>query len=155
MLNSEEDQYPRTVKLESETTPGSSVHAIVTESLDYMTQAMPRFLADLRMLCLTESPSDDPSGLNKMAEHLSALLQQVGMQTTLVEHPRGNAVVGTIMGQDAAGPTCLLLGHHDTVHPLGVAASRTRLTAERFYAPGTVDMKAGLLQGIYALENTA
>jgi len=69
-----------------------------------------------------------------------------------VEHSRGNAIVGAITGDAHIAPVCLLLGHHDTVHPVGVAQSRVRLEGDIFYGPGTVDMKAGLLQGIYALE---
>jgi glutamate carboxypeptidase len=152
MLNTEENHDARPVRLQGETTHNALVHTIVTEGVEHMQQAMPRFLQDVQLLCLTESPSDDPAGLNKMAELLSTLLQQVGMQTTIVEHPRGNAVVGTITGQNPDAPICLLLGHHDTVHPLDTAPAHARLAAERFYAPGTVDMKAGLLQGIYALE---
>ncbi len=128
------------------------VQALVNDGITYMEHAMPRFLRDLHMLCLAESPSDDTHGLNGMAEHLATLLQQVGMQTSIVEQPRGNAIVGTITGNTPTGSTCLLLGHHDTVHPVGVAQSRTHLDGEMFYGPGTVDMKAGLLQGIYALE---
>jgi len=150
MLNSKENYYSHPANLPDETTP--FVHSTVTEGIAHMKLVMPRFLQDLQTLCLTESPSDDPAGLNKMAELLSALLQQVGMQTTIVARQRGNAVVGTIAGQNPTAPVCLLLGHHDTVHPLGTAPAHTRLDAERFYAPGTVDMKAGLLQGIYALE---
>ena len=128
------------------------VQSLVNNGLTYMQQAMPRFLQDLRTLCLTESPSDNPHGLNAMADHLATLLQRAGMQTSLVEHASGNAVVGTLTGNNPTSPTCLLLGHHDTVHPVGVAASRTFLDGDKFYSPGTVDMKAGLLQGIYALE---
>ncbi len=152
MLNSKENYYAQPGNLQDETTHSALVHTMVTEGLAHMEQVMPRFLQDLQTLSLTESPSDNPPGLNNMAELLSTLLQQVGMQTTIVARPRGNAVMGTIVGQNPTAPICLLLGHHDTVHPLGTAAAHTRLAAERFYAPGTVDMKAGLLQGIYALE---
>ena len=127
-------------------------YAIVKGGVTQIEEAMPRFLQDLQTLCLTESPSDNPSGLNQMAERLQILLQRVGMQTTIMEHERGNAVVGTLAGNNPTAPICLLLGHHDTVHPVGVAAAHMRLEGERFYGPGTVDMKAGLLQGIYALE---
>ncbi|GHO46157.1 peptidase M20 [Ktedonospora formicarum] len=128
------------------------VRDIVLDGVKLTEQAMPRYLEELQALCLLESPSDDPAGLNASAKMLATLLQRVDMQTTIVEHPRGNAVVGTLMGDNPHAPTCLLIGHHDTVHPLGAAQERTRLDGERFYSPGTVDMKAGLLQGIYALE---
>ena len=87
-----------------------------------------------------------------MADLLASLLQRAGMQTTLVEHPRGNALLGSVTGTNPDAPVCLLLGHHDTVHPVGAAQERVRLEGETFFGPGTVDMKAGLLYGIYALE---
>ena len=152
MLNPEENQGPLNETLSTSSEDFAHISALVTGSVQYMEQVMPRFLEDLRALCLTESPSDDPTGLNKMAEQLSVLLKAVGMHTAIVEHPRGNAVVGTIEGRNRTAPACLLIGHHDTVHPVGVAEERTRLEGGKFYSPGTVDMKAGLLQGIYALE---
>ncbi len=155
MLDPEENQHSQQHTFGNtlaDAVSAAGVRALVKDAVIYMEQAMPRFLQDLRTLCLIESPSDNALGLNTMADHLAQLLRDVGMHTTIVEHPRGNAVVGTIEGQKGTGPVCLLLGHHDTVHPVGVVAERMRLDGEKFYAPGTVDMKAGLLQGIYALE---
>ena len=152
MHHSEENQHPFLEDTQDTSYKNETVQALVSDGITYMEQAMPRFLRDLQTLCLTESPSDNTQGLNAMADHLATLLQQVGMQTSIVEHSRGNAVVGTLTGNASTGSTCLLLGHHDTVHPVGVAQSRTYLDEDRFYGPGTVDMKAGLLQGIYALE---
>ena len=129
-----------------------TVQMLVGQSITYMEQAMPGFIEDLQTVCGIESPSDHPSGLNLMAEQLATMLEKVGMQITLFPHPRGTAVLGTLTGQHSSGPTCLLLGHHDTVHPVGVAATHMRLEHDRFYGPGTVDMKAGLLQSIYSLE---
>ena len=46
-----------------------------------------------------------------------------------------------------------MLGHSDTVYPRGTAAQRPlRLVDDRLMGPGTCDMKAGLLGGIYAIE---
>ncbi len=154
MLHPQENPRPSTKDLQDEVpdTSFDTIFTLLTGSIEYMKQAMPRFIQDMQALCLNESPSEDTSGLNAMAGQLSALLQRVGMQTTIVEHPRGNALLGTMVGDNPEAPDCLLLGHHDTVHPVGVAQSRMRLEAEKFYGPGTVDMKVGLLQGIYALE---
>lgn len=125
---------------------------LVTTGLRTMEEGRSKFLADLQILTEIDSPSDNKAGLDAMANQLARLLQRVGMQTTIVEHPRGNAIVGSIEGANPAAPEILLLGHHDTVHPLGAAQERTHLEGKKFYGPGTVDMKAGLLQGIYALE---
>jgi glutamate carboxypeptidase len=153
MLQPEENQHPR---LEDQPVPPimvDPISALVGGSIMYMEQAMPRFIQDLETLCLIESPSDHKPGLDAMADQLAKLLQRVGVQTTIVEHPRGNAVIGTLVGDNPSAPDCLLIGHHDTVHPVGVARSRVYRMQDRFYGPGTVDMKAGLLQGIYALES--
>lgn len=152
MLQPEENQHPRLESQPDSPTAIDTIPALVKESVIHMERAMPRFQQDLETLCLIESPSDHKPGLDAMADQLVELLQRVGMQTTIVEHPRGNAVIGTLFGDNPSAPDCLLIGHHDTVHPVGVARSRVRLTEDRFYGPGTVDMKAGLLQGIYALE---
>lgn len=128
------------------------VQAIVTNGLAYMQEAMPRFTEDLHRLTLIDSPSEHKEGLDTMADQLAALLQRFEMQTTIVEHARGNALIGTLIGDNPHAPTCLLIGHHDTVHPVGSAQARTKLDGETLHGPGTVDMKGGLLQGIYALE---
>src|SRR5437588_2491924 len=45
----------------------------------------------------------------------------------------------------------MLMGHLDTVYPDGTAAARPmRVEDERILGPGTCDMKAGLLAGLYA-----
>jgi glutamate carboxypeptidase len=152
MHHPEENRHPILADVQNASRESGMVHALVRGGIKHMEHAMPRFLQDLQMLCLAESPSDNAHGLDEMADQLATLLQRVGMQISIVEHSRGNAVVGTCTGNTPTAPVCLLLGHHDTVHPVGVAQSRMRLAGDAFYGPGTVDMKAGLLQGIYALE---
>lgn len=127
-------------------------HRFVSDAVLQMRERIPHYLQQLETCCLIESPSENAPGLNAMAAYLATLLRDAGMQTTIIEHPGGNAVVGSLAGDCVEGPTCLLLGHHDTVHPIGVAQSRTYRDGDRFYGPGTVDMKAGLLQGIFALD---
>ncbi|WP_210023358.1 MULTISPECIES: M20 family metallopeptidase [unclassified Paenibacillus] len=47
----------------------------------------------------------------------------------------------------------LLVGHYDTVWPLGEAKRRPfRIEDDRAYGPGVYDMKAGLLQAIFAVK---
>ena len=132
--------------------PMEKMRAVVTDGVSYIEDAMPRFIEDLQTLCLIDSPSDNKAGLDAMAQQLADMLHHVGMQTRTVEHVRGNAIVGALEGDAPTAPAILLIGHHDTVHPVGSAQARTHLEGEKFYGPGTVDMKAGLLQGIYALE---
>lgn len=47
----------------------------------------------------------------------------------------------------------LVLGHYDTVYPTGTLAKMPIYqSAGKFYGPGTFDMKAGIVQALFALE---
>jgi glutamate carboxypeptidase len=151
MTVSDPNEMPSLSSGENEAQP-ASIHALVTGAVSYMEQAMERYVQELQDLILIESPSDYPLGLNQMAERLAELLQRAGLSTTIVEHPRGNAVLGEISGANPDAPLILLLGHHDTVYPVGLASSRLRIEGNKLFGPGTVDMKGGLLHAIYALE---
>lgn len=48
----------------------------------------------------------------------------------------------------------LLVGHHDTVFPLGTVTERPfRVESGRAFGPGVFDMKAGIVQAIHALAS--
>ncbi len=50
-------------------------------------------------------------------------------------------------------PPMLLLGHYDTVWPVGTLARMPfRVVGDRAYGPGILDMKAGLLQALWAVR---
>ncbi|MFE2873450.1 M20 family metallopeptidase [Embleya sp. NPDC059259] len=117
-----------------------------------------RYLADLSaeldamvallgQLVNCESPSEDLSALDRCAELLAAVgagflgreperVVLAGI-TNLVWRPRPN------------GP--LLLGHYDTVWPMGTLAELPFSTHEGIArGPGVFDMKAGIVQMLYA-----
>src|SRR5699024_7220390 len=62
----------------------------------------------------------------------------------------GDHIIGTVGNGEEQ---ILLVGHFDTVHPLGTL-KRNPLTIKnkKIYGPGIYDMKAGLIQGIFALH---
>ncbi|HWL41360.1 MAG TPA: M20 family metallopeptidase [Ilumatobacter sp.] len=108
---------------------------------------------DLRRLVEVESPSHDVAALTASAEALAALiLERTGRPAVLVDGPDGPHVHWSGGG----APGVLLLGHHDTVFPLGTLAARPfAVTAEnearRAIGPGVFDMKAGIVQAIHAV----
>jgi glutamate carboxypeptidase len=129
------------------------VYSLVKEGINLVEARMPRFSEDLREFCLIESPSYYKPGLDAMARAIASHLDSLGLQSSLLEAPTGGAaVLGTLLGDRADTPPVLLLCHHDTVHPLGVAASRVYVEGQKFSGPGSVDMKAGVLIALYALE---
>jgi glutamate carboxypeptidase len=110
--------------------------------------------ADLEALVGIESPSDDPAAVTRCAEWLCERLGRAGVAAELRRcSPRGAAVLAHT-GEGTAGT--LLLGHHDTVWPVGTLAERPyALRAGRATGPGCFDMKAGLAVAVAVLEALA
>ncbi len=106
-------------------------------------------LADLRRLVEVESPSLDVDALTKSADNLAALIaERTGRPAELVDGPAGPHV----QWSGGANPKVLILGHHDTVFPLGALGERPFTVADgRVTGPGVFDMKAGIVQAVHAV----
>lgn len=106
-------------------------------------------LDDLRRLVEVESPSLDVAAVTASAEELAALIEErTGRSASLVDGPAGPHVHWSGGGE----PKVLILGHHDTVFPLGALAARPFTVAEgKVTGPGVFDMKAGIVQAIHAV----
>lgn len=117
-----------------------------TFSLDAM-------LADLDALVSCESPSRDIERLQSHAQLLAGLMERMlGSAPTLIDSPVGPH----IHWRGGNDPKVLILGHHDTVHPAGTL-SRLPFAVRDGIAmgPGVFDMKAGIVQAIYAVASLA
>jgi glutamate carboxypeptidase len=65
----------------------------------------------------------------------------------------GDVAVLDYPGTDGSSAPLVLLGHYDTVWPIGTLADRPfEVTADRIAGPGVFDMKAGLVQMLWALR---
>jgi glutamate carboxypeptidase len=106
-------------------------------------------LLDLQRLVEVESPSSDPSSLARSAAVVAELIERrTGRAAELVEGPGGPHVRWSGGGE----PKVLLLGHHDTVFPLGTLERRPfTVSGDRVTGPGVFDMKAGIVQAVHAV----
>ncbi len=111
--------------------------------------ALDVLLADLRRLVDVESPSLDIDALTKSADNLAGLIaERTARRATLIDGPAGPHVHWSGGGE----PTVLILGHHDTVFPIGSLAERPfTVTEDRVTGPGVFDMKAGIVQALHAV----
>ncbi len=106
-------------------------------------------LADLRTLVEIESPSNDLDALGASAVALAAMIERLlGRPATLVDSSAGPHVHWSGGGE----PKVLLLGHHDTVFPIGALAARPFTVADgHATGPGVFDMLAGIVQALHGL----
>jgi glutamate carboxypeptidase len=110
-------------------------------------------LETVEALVRIESPSDDKAAVDRCGAELSTRLEAIGARVTrLPQVERGDHVRAEF---GAGGQTqILLLGHFDTVWPVGTLERMPLHRANgRLHGPGVFDMKAGI--GIAMLATRA
>ena len=110
-------------------------------------------LADLELLVNTESPSFDVARLAASALVLAGVMERrLGSPPLIIDGPAGPHVHWSGGGS----PKVLIVGHHDTVFPVGSCAARPFSVADgRATGPGVFDMKAGIVQAVHAVASLA
>ena len=108
------------------------------------------YLDDLRILVSIDSGSNYKTGVDRVNEWLEARLISLGFTVKRdLQTKSGDNLLAALEGRGSG--RILLLGHSDTVFPVGTAAERPMTIAgDKIHGPGTCDMKAGLLTGCYA-----
>jgi glutamate carboxypeptidase len=106
-------------------------------------------LDDLRKLVEVESPSNDLTALRTSAQAVAEVIERrLGGRTWFEESAAGPHVRWSGGGT----PRLLVLGHHDTVFPLGTLARRPFVVKDdKAYGPGVFDMLGGLVQALHGL----
>jgi glutamate carboxypeptidase len=103
----------------------------------------------IEALVAIESPTDDKAAVDRCGHALEARLRAVGAAVTRVGDPVAGDHLRAELG--SGGRRVLLLGHFDTVWPIGQLARMPLETRDgRWHGPGILDMKAGLSMGIVA-----
>jgi glutamate carboxypeptidase len=110
------------------------------------------YLDDLRELSAIDSFSYDKAGVDRVQDWLAGRLENLRFSIDRRQNEGwGDDLVAR--RRDGGRGRVMLLGHADTVYPIGTAAERPMaVDGDRLLGPGTCDMKAGLLAGIYAVE---
>jgi glutamate carboxypeptidase len=108
----------------------------------------------LRRMVNAESPSSQPGSHRLMHSILRAELSSLGFKVTTIR-PDGSHrhIYARRNNRSRKQRAQLLLGHYDTVWPLGTVASRPfSIDGNIARGPGVFDMKGGLAQIVFALK---
>ena len=98
-----------------------------------------------------ESPSTDKAAVYRCGAALAVMLAAAGADVQrVVQGERGDHLLARIPGD---GDPVMLLGHFDTVWPLGTLERMPlRRDGDRLHGPGTFDMKAGIAIALAAMR---
>jgi glutamate carboxypeptidase len=102
-----------------------------------------------------ESPSTDAGGVARVAERLAPELAALGLAPELIP-VTGAGPILRARGHGSGASPVMLLGHLDTVWPMGTVDRRpVRIEDGVLTGPGCYDMKAGLVVALFALRALA
>jgi glutamate carboxypeptidase len=122
----------------------------MTALLDYAQQHVASTIATIDALARLESPSTDKAATDRCGRELMQRLREAGADVTAMTNAVHGDPVHARFG--TGGPPVMLLGHFDTVWPVGTLDKMPlRRDAGRLHGPGTFDMKGGIAIGLAAV----
>jgi len=116
---------------------------------------LPEMLATLRNFVVTESPGLEKTAANRCCDVIAEEWRKRNVRVErLAQKHRGDHLRVTWWpGKMRPAGQLLVLGHYDTVYATGTLAKMPfRVSAGKAYGPGTFDMKAGIVQALFALD---
>jgi len=121
---------------------------------DYLRRNRDDFLGFLERLTLEESPSDNPESQAGARNLIIEALTDLGFRVRWIRGIRsGGSLLARPKHRRAGAPTQLLLGHYDTVWPLGTLETMPfEVDGDVVRGPGVYDMKGGVTQMVFALR---
>src|ERR1700730_14723154 len=123
--------------------------------LKMLTPRLPEMLSTLRKFVVVESPSLEKASADRCCHIIGAEWRKrdVGVER-LAQKNRGDHLRVTWWPtKSRPAGQLLVLGHYDTVYSTGTLAKMPfRVAGGKAYGPGTFDMKAGIVQALFALE---
>jgi glutamate carboxypeptidase len=129
------------------------VRSVSAELKQWTSRRTGEMAALLEELVSIESPSTEPTAVARLAERIARELESFGMTAELVPVTGGGPLLRARSTPSATRAPVMLLGHLDTVWPVGTLARRpARIDGDRLTGPGCYDMKAGLVIALYTLR---
>ena len=126
---------------------------------EYLYPKLPSIVSRLRFLVECESPTEDAAAVNRAMDVACGWAAEMGARVR--RHHQvgyGDVVELRLDGADSNLRPLMLLGHLDTVWPMGaLAAMPWREAADeagrmRVWGPGVLDMKSGVVMAFAAVE---
>ena len=116
------------------------------------------YMDDLKTIVNIDSGTYTKAGIDRVGSYLQERFSALGFSTHVdKQEDYGNHLIATHQGKAQKGPRILLIGHIDTVFSEGEVERRpfsiSQQNGKRIATgPGVLDMKSGVLIGMYGLH---
>lgn len=125
------------------------------EFLNILKPCLPEMLAVLRQFVNAESPSPEKAATDHCCGIIAEEWWKRDARVERLEQKHRGDHLRVIYAPDKSQPVSqlMVLGHYDTVYSTGALAKMPfRISGGKAYGPGTFDMKAGIVQALFALQ---
>jgi len=125
------------------------------EFLRFLKPRLPEMLATLRRFVTAESPSLEKSAADRCCGVIGKEWSRHGTRVERISQKYRGDILRITCAPAKSRPSgqLLVLGHYDTVYSTGTLARMPfRVKGGKAYGPGTFDMKAGIVQALFALR---
>lgn len=125
------------------------------EQLTYFRKQQRQIVDTIQQLVEIESPSDVKAAVDRMGTVVASRFSELGgkVRVHLAEEVGNHVQVNFATRSSRGQKPVLLLGHMDTVYPIGtIAKMRFRTSKGQVRGPGVADMKAGIALALHAIE---
>src|SRR2546428_6411 len=123
--------------------------------LQLLKPRLPQMLATLRRFVTAESPSLEKASADRCCGVIAAEWNKHATRVERIAQKHRGDLLRITYATNKSRPSgqLLVLGHYDTVYSTGTLAKMPfRLQGGKAYGPGTFDMKAGIVQALFALQ---
>ncbi len=121
--------------------------------LRFFTERKDTITETIRQLVEIESPSDNKAAVDQLGALLAGRFEKIGGHAKFHRVPNFGDHLQVDFSDAHSRKPVLLLGHIDTVYPMGTLSTMPcRVADGRLWGPGALDMKSGIALILHALE---
>jgi glutamate carboxypeptidase len=130
-----------------------AIPAESTRRLNFFTERKDAITETIRQLVEIESPSDNKAAVDQLGALLAGRFEKIGGHAKFHRTTDFGDHLQVDFAGSRSGKPLLLLGHTDTVYPMGTLSAMPCRTADgKLWGPGVLDMKSGISLILHALE---
>jgi len=123
------------------------------QRLRFFTERKDAIAETIRQLVEIESPSDNKTAVDQLGALLAGRFEKIGGHAKFHRAQNFGDHLQVDFPGARNGKPVLLLGHFDTVYPMGTLSTMPcRVADGRLWGPGALDMKSGIALILHAIE---